>query len=91
MSIEVAMVGREQSPLWDKVMNPVARTLDFAFGCHHHHMSRVFTVKGRTHQVCCDCGKHFDYSLRTMSKVRHRKLAAPATVAHAVQLIFRVR
>lgn len=41
--------------------------LDFLFGCHHNNISRVFTISGHTYCVCCDCGKEFDYSLRTMS------------------------
>jgi hypothetical protein len=34
----------------------------FAFGCHHSQMSRVFTIKKRSYQVCCDCGDEFDYA-----------------------------
>ena len=30
--------------------------LDFLFGCHHVHLSRVFTLQGETYRVCCDCG-----------------------------------
>jgi hypothetical protein len=41
--------------------------LDFFFGCHHVHLSRVFTLKGATYKVCCDCGAEFAYSLETMS------------------------
>jgi hypothetical protein len=41
--------------------------LDFLFGCHHSHLSRVFTIDGRTYRVCCDCGAKFAYSLATMS------------------------
>ena len=32
----------------------------FLFGCRHHHMSRVFTIKRRTYKVCFDCGREFD-------------------------------
>jgi hypothetical protein len=40
--------------------------LDFLFGCHHWHLSRVFTIDRRTYKVCCDCGAKFDYSLESM-------------------------
>lgn len=40
--------------------------LAFVFGCHHS-LSRVFTIRGRTYQVCCDCGAEFDYSWEHMS------------------------
>jgi len=40
--------------------------LDFLFGCHHGHLSRVFTIGGRTYKVCCNCGKKFTYSLANM-------------------------
>jgi hypothetical protein len=29
-------------------MNPLLWILQFAFGCHHGHLSRVFTIKKRT-------------------------------------------
>ena len=32
----------------------------FFFGCRHHHLSRVFTIKNRTYKVCFDCGREFD-------------------------------
>jgi hypothetical protein len=41
-------------------MNPLRWILHFAFGCHHSHMSRIFTIKGRTYKVCFDCGEEFD-------------------------------
>ena len=44
---------------------------DFLFGCHHDHLSRVFTLQGETYRVCCDCGAKFAYSLETMS-IAHR-------------------
>ncbi len=69
------MLESEESSLCDRFMGAIAKALDYAFGCHHEHLSRVFTIKGRTYRVCCDCGKDFDYSLRTMSIVRRRTLA----------------
>jgi hypothetical protein len=58
----------------DTVTHPFASALNFAFGCHHTKLSRVFTLEGNTYKVCCDCGQHFDYSLRTMSIVPRHKL-----------------
>jgi uncharacterized membrane protein len=48
-------------------MNSVVTALDFLFGCHHHNLSRVFTIHGRTYRVCCECGAKFKYSLTSMS------------------------
>ena len=50
--------------------------LDFLFGCHHVHLSRVFTLHGETYRVCCDCGAKFTYSLKTMS-IEHRLPLTP--------------
>lgn len=64
---------RAQSiPLWDSVTHPIANALEFAFGCHHRKLSRVFTIEGHSYKVCCDCGATFNYSLETMS-IRHRR------------------
>ncbi len=41
-------------------MNPLRWMLQFAIGCRHRHMSRVFTIKGRTYKVCFDCGQEFE-------------------------------
>jgi hypothetical protein len=48
-------------------MAKVVSVLDFVFGCHHGHLSRVFTIDRRTYRVCCDCGAKFEYSLESMS------------------------
>ncbi len=47
----------------------VDRFMSFMFGCHHPHMSRVFTIRKRTYQVCCDCGKEFSYSWERMERL----------------------
>jgi hypothetical protein len=47
-------------------MEKLFATLDFLLGCHHFHLSRVFTIDGRTYRVCCDCGAKFKYSLERM-------------------------
>lgn len=41
-------------------MNPLLWIYEFTFGCRHRHMSRVFTIKSRTYQICFDCGREFD-------------------------------
>jgi len=70
------MAPSERTPLWNSVTHPFANALEFAFGCHHAKLSRVFTIEGRSYKVCCECGATFDYSLRTMSLMPHRKLFA---------------
>ena len=45
----------------------IKRALEFLFGCRHSAKSRVFTIHGRTYQVCCDCGAEREYSFETMS------------------------
>src|SRR5487761_837347 len=61
------MMASERIPLWDSVTHPLASVLEFAFGCHHTKLSRVFTIDGHSYKVCCSCGAHFEYSLETMS------------------------
>lgn len=51
-------------------MSAVVAALDFVFGCHHHHLTRVFTIHGQSYRVCCDCGAEFVYSLTQMSMKR---------------------
>jgi len=34
--------------------------LEFAIGCRHRHLSRVFTIKHRTYRVCFTCEREFD-------------------------------
>ena len=42
----------------------------FAFGCHHGQLSRVFTLKKRTYQVCVECGREFEYSWALMHSMQ---------------------
>ena len=42
-------------------MKPLLWIFQFVFGCRHRHLSRVFTIKHRTYQVCFDCGREFDF------------------------------
>ena len=62
-----------------KFMEIILVVLDFLFGCHHVHLSRVFTLKGETYKVCCDCGAKFAYSLETMSIERRLPLTPVLT------------
>jgi len=68
------MISSEEVPLWDSVTHPLANALEFAFGCHHTKLSRVFTIEGHSYKVCCDCGATFRYSLDRMSIVHRRRL-----------------
>jgi hypothetical protein len=62
----------------------LAKNYDFAFGCHHRNLSRVFTIEGRTYRVCCGCGVSFKYSLENMSMERHaRRIRRPTEVLGA--------
>jgi hypothetical protein len=38
----------------------------FGFGCRHSQLSRVFTIRKRTYQVCVECGREFEYSWERM-------------------------
>ena len=40
-------------------MNPLDWMIQLAFGCHHRHISRVFTINKRTYKICLDCGHEF--------------------------------
>ena len=42
------------------LMKSLMWILRLAFRCRHNQMSRVFTIKGRTYQVCFKCGEEFD-------------------------------
>jgi hypothetical protein len=50
-------------------MKPLLWILQSAFGCRHTQMSRVFTIKNRTYQVCFECGRECEYSLASMHRV----------------------
>ena len=59
------------------------------FGCYHRHLSRVFTIRKRTYQVCIRCGREFEYSWEFMHSTRPSVASYPAaatrtgTQAHA--------
>ena len=60
-------------------MATILTVLDVFFGCHHVHLSRVFTLQGETYKVCCDCGAKFAYSLETMAIERRLPLTPVLT------------
>ena len=66
------MKSSEENPLWSSLTHPFANVLEFAFGCRHRKLSRVFTINNDSYQVCCDCGATFNYSWETMSIQRRR-------------------
>jgi hypothetical protein len=74
----------EEIPTWDKFIHPLASALNFAFGCRHRHLSRVFTIRGKTYKVCCDCGAHLPYSLDRMAVV-HRRAASGRVLRRALR------
>lgn len=52
------------------MQRPVLWAFEFLFGCHHRHMSRVFTIKARSYRVCLDCARQFDYSWESICRTR---------------------
>ena len=62
-------------------MNLVVAASEFLLGCHHHNLSRVFTIDGRTYRVCCECGAEFKYSLTSMSIVQRLSRVIPGSHA----------
>lgn len=50
-------------------MKALHRVLQFVFECHHHDLSRVFTIENRTYQVCFACGRELNYSWERMHSV----------------------
>jgi hypothetical protein len=60
----------------------IAGALEFFFGCHHSNLSRVFTIRKRSYQVCCDCGAEFRYSLDSMRIQRRESSRWAVCVPH---------
>ena len=50
------------------------RIFERFFGCRHRTLSRVFTIRKRTYQVCVGCGREFEYSWELMCS-RRRAIA----------------
>ena len=60
--------------------------VESVLGCRHRKLSRVFTIKRRTYQVCYECGRKFEYSWALMRCVRPNRgeaAYAPLTDEHA--------
>jgi hypothetical protein len=51
-------------------MKPLLWVFQFTFGCRHQQLSRVFTIRRRTYQVCVECGREFEYSWEWMHSMR---------------------
>jgi hypothetical protein len=64
---------------------PIASIFQFAFGCHHHQRSAVFTIKKRTYQVCLNCGREFDYSWALMHSISPRVAAVPTVPLNGIR------
>jgi hypothetical protein len=52
---------------------------EWTFGCHHTHLSRVFTIDHQTYQVCFACGRKLQYSWKAMSPIKTGEM--PQTLA----------
>jgi hypothetical protein len=63
----------------EELMTTLLAILEFLLGCHHVHLSRVFTLQGETYKVCCECGAKFAYSLKSMSIERRLPLTPVLT------------
>src|SRR5213082_100540 len=74
-------------------MNLLSGMFEFAFGCSHNALSRVFTIKQRTYKVCYDCGRELDYSwsmMRAMKPKQVREAQVLSVIApHAKVLVMR--
>jgi hypothetical protein len=59
-------------PLQESVSMKLLRGVcQFALGrCHHSQLSRVFTIKKWTYQVCLECGQEFEYSWALMHSLQ---------------------
>jgi hypothetical protein len=78
------MTALEELPKWERFIHPLTSALSFPFRCHHRHLSRVFTIEGKSYKVCCDCGTHLPYSLDRMAVV-HRRAAPQRAVRRALR------
>jgi len=71
LSFWVVLIGRTAHPEVARLMKtPLLSILKSVFGYHHHHLSRVFTIRRRMYQVCVECGREFEYSWESMRSIR---------------------
>jgi hypothetical protein len=57
--------------LLEGLWNTARGMIGWLFECHHHNLSRVFTINHRSYQVCFECGQQVDYSLKLMRALPH--------------------
>jgi hypothetical protein len=67
-------------------MKPLLWLFQFVLGCHHSQMSRVFTIKKRTYQVCCGCGQEFEYSWTLMHPNRSSVVDRPYASLNSIRM-----
>jgi hypothetical protein len=65
-------------------MKLLLRGFQFVLGCHHSQMSRVFTIKKRTYQVCCECGEEFEFSWALMHRQASNNANSPYVPLNSV-------
>jgi hypothetical protein len=68
-------------------METLLRIVESLLGWHRHQLSRAFTIRKRTYQVCLECGQEFEYSWALMhpipSSVATRPYAPLDSARHA--------
>jgi len=65
--VEVESSLKTEDPSAMKTLSK--RIFSTLFGCRHNNLSRLFTIRRRTYQVCWDCGTEFDYSWERMHRI----------------------
>jgi hypothetical protein len=83
------LLQRGERRLQTGFMKLLLRVLHLLFGCHHRKLSRVFTIKKRTYQVCLQCGQQFEYSWELMHSLQSTVAAnvyAPRKSANDVEV-----
>jgi hypothetical protein len=59
-SIPVILYSSDYTKRVQLVKTSLLWIYEYLFGCHHRHLSRVFTIRRRTYQTCVECGREFD-------------------------------
>lgn len=59
--------------------------LDAVFGCRHSHVTRPFTLRRKTYEVCLDCGREIPYPLVTMSQMKGSSFSGKVSVAETAK------